>query len=70
MLLSIPIWHGLRLAQKILRDQMPNAALAKRVIQNYESGLSTFAAAIEARKPEVGSYGDQALQAWRQCIKD
>ncbi|KAK3681503.1 hypothetical protein LTR37_020896 [Vermiconidia calcicola] len=72
MLRGVPIWHGLSLAQEMLDDNMPNAELASRVIDNWEAGLRTLAQNLEAdeTKTKTGSYGDQALTAWRDCIRD
>lgn len=70
MLFAISVWHGLRLAQKILGKDMPDQNVASKAIEEYESTLSRLAADLEARSPEAGTYHDQALTAWRACIKD
>jgi len=70
MLHGIPIWHGLLLAEKILGKDMPQQQLARKVRQDYEAGLTILAQAIEAQGPKEGSYGGQALRAWRGCIRD
>ena len=70
MLHGIPIWHGLMLAGKILGDDMPQRQTAEKVIRDYEAGLTILAQAIEAEEPRPASYGAQALDAWRDCIRD
>ncbi|KAK4542289.1 hypothetical protein LTR36_006942 [Oleoguttula mirabilis] len=70
MLHGIPIWHGLHLAEKILGKGLPQPQVAKKVRQDYEAGLTILAQAIEAQQPKAGSYGDQAVRAWRECIRD
>lgn len=70
MLHGIPIWHGLSLAEKILGKEMPQAQLARKVRQDYEAGLTILAQAIEAQGPAAGGYGAQALEAWRECIRE
>lgn len=70
MLYGVPIWHGLRLSMKVLEDEMPQKDVAEKVMQDYKAGLTILAQAIEAQRPKEGSYGDQALRAWRECIRD
>lgn len=70
MLSAVPIWHGLKLAQKVLGTNLPMAQQAAQVAADYEAGLSNLAQAIEAQAPKEGSYGAQALDAWRNCIRD
>ena len=68
---GIPIFHGLSLARKILGDDMPKAELAQEVVRNWEAGLTTLAHNLEAQgKSKPGSYGGQALQIWRESIRD
>lgn len=69
VLLTLPIWHGLKLAHKILAIDMPNPMLAEEVRSNYEDGLTTLVRKLEARDPNPtpGGYVDQALTAWRDC---
>ena len=74
MLRGVPIYHGLKLALKVLGSEMPNAALAKQVVQNYESDLSVLATTIETNmskrrtKNWPEKYDVQALEVWRSCI--
>ena len=70
MLHGVPIWHSLRLARKILGDDMPQKQIADKVVNDYEAGLTILAQAIEAQAPKPKSYGQQALDAWRECIRD
>ena len=70
MLNGVPIWHGLRLAQKILGRDMPQAGEAAKIVADYEAGLRNLAQALEAKDPKEGGYGDQALRVWRECIRD
>jgi hypothetical protein len=70
MLHGVPIWHGLMLAQKVLGNKMPMAAQAAQVAADYEAGLSNLAQTIEAQAPKAGTYGAQALDVWKGCIRD
>ncbi|KAK5120812.1 hypothetical protein LTR85_005879 [Meristemomyces frigidus] len=70
MLHGIPIWHGLFLAEKVLGKGLPQPQLATKVRQDYEAGLTILAQAIEALEPRGGSYGERAVGAWRECIRD
>ena len=70
MLHGVPIWHGLRLAQKILGNDMPQRQVADKVVKDYEAGLTILAQAIEARSPKPHGYDAQALDAWERCIRD
>lgn len=70
MLNGVPIWHGLSLAQKVLGDKMPMAQKAAQVAADYEAGLSNLAQTIEAQAPKKGSYAAQALEVWKNCIRD
>jgi hypothetical protein len=70
MLHGVPIWHGLSLAQKVLGNQMPMAQQAAQVAADYEASLNNLAQAIEAQAPKDGSYGAQALDVWKNCIRD
>lgn len=70
MLNGVPICHGLSLAQKVLGDKMPMAQKAAQVAADYEAGLGNLAQTIEAQAPEKGSYGAQALEVWKNCIRD
>lgn len=70
MLHGVPIWHGLKLAQQILGNNMPMSQKAAQIVADYEAGLSNLAQAIEAQAPKEGSYGAQALNAWKNCIRE
>lgn len=70
MLDGVPIWHGLKLAQKILGNTIPQATQANKIAADYEAGLSNLAQAIEAQSPAEGSYSAQALDVWRNCIRE
>lgn len=72
MLLSMSIWHGLKLAQKILAMDMPNPMLAEEVRSNYERGLTTLVRSLEEKNPNApaAGYVGQALMAWRECLQD
>ncbi|KAF2768728.1 hypothetical protein EJ03DRAFT_363650 [Teratosphaeria nubilosa] len=67
---AVPTWHGLHLADKILKDDMPQRQRAQDVAKQYEQGISGLISTIERQNPSEGSYGDQALRAWRDCIRD
>lgn len=66
---AIPVLHGVFLANKTLGSSMPKQELATQIIASYEERLSAAAATLEARS-ELTRYDDQALQAWRRCIRD
>lgn len=70
MLHGVPIWHGLKLAVQILGKNTPMSAQANQIVSDYEVGLSNLAKAIEAQAPKEGSYGAQALNVWRDCIRE
>lgn len=70
MLHGVPIWHGLKLAVQILGKDTPMATKANQIVADYEAGLTNLAQAIEAQAPKDGSYGAQALQVWRDCIRE
>jgi hypothetical protein len=70
MLHGVPIWHGLKLAQKVLGNNTPMAKQAAQVCADYEAGLTNLANAIEAQAPKKGTYGAQALDVWNGCIRD
>ncbi|KAM0723368.1 hypothetical protein Q7P37_000354 [Cladosporium fusiforme] len=70
MLHGVPIWHGLKLAIQVLGNKTPMAAQANQIVADYEAGLTNLAQAIEAQAPKEGSYGAQALKAWRDCIRE
>ncbi|EMC93970.1 hypothetical protein BAUCODRAFT_112632 [Baudoinia panamericana UAMH 10762] len=70
MLHGVPIWHGLMLAENILGRDLPQPQLAKKIRQDYEAGLEILAQAIEAQTPAPGSYGEQALVAWKECVRE
>ncbi|KAH9832134.1 hypothetical protein Tdes44962_MAKER08824 [Teratosphaeria destructans] len=67
---AVPVWHGLHLADKILKDDMPQRQRARDVAKRYERGISGLISAIEKQNPREGSYGEQALRAWAECIRD
>jgi len=67
---AVPIIQGLRLAQKVLGQEMPKSKLALKIIKDYEAALESLAAAIKAQNPAKGSYGDQALKDWSGVMKD
>ncbi|KAI7523150.1 hypothetical protein KC343_g21587 [Hortaea werneckii] len=85
MLMGVPLWHGLALAEKILGQQAgkkegsgavssslstEQLELMTRVREDYESGLRLLAEALQAEGPKEGSYGAQALRWWRDCVRD
>jgi hypothetical protein len=70
MLHGVPIWHGLMLAQKVLGNKMPMAQQAAQVAADYEAGLSNLAQTLEAQAPKTDTYGAQALDVWKGCIRD
>ena len=70
MLQAIPVWHGLSLAEKILGKDMPQRQAASKAIAEYEVALRGLAAELAARNPAEGTYDHQALEAWRQCIRE
>lgn len=66
---KMSIYHGLSLAYKILGSNMPDAARANQIVQQYEQRLSTLAAALSARNPEPNSFAASALKAWDACVR-
>ncbi len=48
---------------------MPQPELAARVIQGWEAGLTSIISKLEEDGVEPGSYGEQALTVWRDCIR-
>ncbi|KAH0040133.1 hypothetical protein KCU78_g1196, partial [Aureobasidium melanogenum] len=66
---KMSIYHGLSLASKILGPNMPDAARANQIVQQYEQRLSTLAAALSARHPEPSSFAASALRAWDACVR-
>lgn len=70
MLRGVPLWHGLSLAFRVLGEELPQRVRAEKILRDYESGLEILAQAIEAQNPKEGTYGDQALRAWRDCIRE
>ncbi|KAI7465892.1 hypothetical protein KC357_g7530 [Hortaea werneckii] len=89
MLMGIPLWQGLSLAEKILaggsqeggkKGSGPSAVssslsaeqfeMMTQVREDYESGLQLLAEALQAGGPKEGSYADQALRWWRDCVRD
>ncbi|KAI6794412.1 hypothetical protein KC363_g9228 [Hortaea werneckii] len=87
MLMGIPLWQGLSLAEKILAGggsreggkkgsgaasslSAEQFEMMTQVREDYESGLRLLAEALQAEKPREGSYADQALRWWRDCVRD
>ena len=70
MLHGVPIWHGLQLSSKILGKEWPRPDLASKVRNDYEAGLKILAEAIQAQGAKGGSYGEQAVRCWRDCIRE
>ncbi|KAI6959097.1 hypothetical protein KC367_g9110 [Hortaea werneckii] len=86
MLMGIPLWQGLSLAEKILAGGSQEGGkkgsgavsslsaeqfeMMTRVREDYESGLRLLAEALQAEGPREGSYADQALRWWRDCVRD
>ena len=70
MLNGAPIWHGLALAQKVLGESLPKAQEVGKIAADYEAGLENLCKAIEAQSPKKGSYGEQAVKVWRNCVRD
>lgn len=66
---KMSIYHGLSLASKILGSDMPDAARANQIVQQYEQRLSTLAAALSARNPEPNSFAASSLRAWDACVR-
>jgi hypothetical protein len=62
------IYHALKLAQKILGPDMPDAARANQIVQQYEERLKTLAAALKARNAGSGSFAASSLRAWDACL--
>lgn len=69
MLTTIPVWHGLRVAKKVLGRSMPQVPLANETIAKYEAALTPLVEELEARNPQPGTYDEEALIAWRECVK-
>jgi hypothetical protein len=66
---KMSIYHGLSLASKILGPNMPDAARASKIVQQYEQRLSTLATALSARNPEPNSFAASSLKAWDACVR-
>lgn len=68
IMLSIPILHGLKIAQKILAMDMPSPMLAAEVVKNYQGALGKLVQELEQRHPNpaVGGYVGQVLTAWSE----
>ncbi|KXT03486.1 hypothetical protein AC578_1545 [Pseudocercospora eumusae] len=71
-MLSVPIYHGLLLAEKVLGDSLPRSGSAKMIISQYQTRLESLASTIESRKNsyERHAYEVEALEAWNKCIRD
>jgi hypothetical protein len=67
---NIPIWQGLSLAAKLLKDDLPQHDVAVDVIAAYDAKLSQLAAELEGRDPKPQSYDSEALQTWKKCVRD
>jgi hypothetical protein len=46
------------------------AQQAAQVAADYEASLSNLAQTIKAQAPKEGTYGAQALDVWKNCIRD
>lgn len=68
MLEGVSMWHGLALAQKVLGSEVPQAKEVAEIAAAYEAGMENLCKTIEAQKPKEGSYGDQAVRVWRDCV--
>ncbi|EME82264.1 uncharacterized protein MYCFIDRAFT_60507 [Pseudocercospora fijiensis CIRAD86] len=70
-MLSVPIYHGLLLAEKVLGNSLPRSDTAKIIISQYEARLESLASEIELRKNSYkrNAYEVEALEAWNQCIR-
>lgn len=66
---KMSIYHGLSLASRILGSDMPDAARANQIVQQYEQRLSTLAEALSARNPEPNSFAASSLKAWDACVR-
>lgn len=49
---------------------MPNQSLAREALASYEEAITNAVSELEAPGPEEGTYGWQAVQAWKDCIRD
>lgn len=70
VLRGVPIWHGLRLAQQILGEEMPKAEMASQVVNAWKDGLQTLTTNLESRDVAPGSYAEQALEVWQGRVID
>lgn len=70
VLRGVPLWHGLRLAQQILGDEMPRAELASRVVNAWQGGLRELTRKLEARDVNPGTHPAQALEVLRDRVID
>lgn len=67
---TVPIWHGLTLAQKMLGGALPQKDLAQQIIAKYGNGLKSVTEEVRAKQPKKGTYGHEALTVWDGCIKE
>lgn len=70
MLLSIPVWHGLRVARRILGEQLPLAEKAEQAMINYEAVLERLARQLQNRSSAMGSNEANAVNMWSECSSD
>lgn len=71
-----PILHGLKLAERILGDSMPQKVKAKEVMENYERTLDQMWRTLEERdeadkaRTQPNQFRAEALRVWRSVFAD
>ena len=61
---KFPLWHGLRLANSILGNDMPSSKLANDYVQSHAGRLGELVKDLEAQNGAKESYAQQAVEAW------
>ncbi|GAB7340353.1 hypothetical protein MBLNU457_6799t1 [Dothideomycetes sp. NU457] len=64
---KFPLWHGLRLANTILGNDMPSSQIANQYVQKHEGRLSELVQGFEAQNGAPESYAQQAVAAWNMA---
>ncbi|KAK3073348.1 hypothetical protein LTR53_005144 [Teratosphaeriaceae sp. CCFEE 6253] len=74
LLNSLPIFHGLLLAERVLGADLPQADHVRKLREDYEAGIVILVQATQAtpRKGngELGGYMGHAVRSWEKCLRD
>jgi hypothetical protein len=54
----------------MLGTETPNETLAKEVINAWHEGLETLTNKLKMGHVKDGGYAGQALEVWRDCIRE